>query len=127
MSTITTQTEIRKQQGIMMTPFQIFCYQNREKTSQMNPTLKGTTITSILAKVWRSMDASQKQYFEDMSKSLRNPDTLIQPNVTQITPVQYKPEPVIQVTNLAIPKLVILSKRQFGRNAAEASQKAILQ
>lgn len=124
MIAINCPNELPKQPIMIVTPFQIFCYQNREQTATMNPHLKGTAITSILAKMWRSLDHAQKQHFEEMSLALRQANTENKNQNLPTKPIQYKPEPVIPNINLTLPKINIIPHRLFGRNAAEASSKA---
>ena len=105
----------------LIQPFQLFCMQNREIIAQMNPNLKGTGITSLLAKKWRSLDQNSKGYFEQLSLSLRDkiPEIMNDYYFKQKT----KKEKNILIEHFYLPHLFLESRRDFGVQAAETSQK----
>lgn len=114
-------TQNQKEVPMIITPYQIFCFQNRAMTSRMNPSLKGTSITSILAKAWKALSNEKKQHFEELSMTLRTTNTenvFIKPQVFK--PVPEKSEE--KKTKLYIPQLRIIPRRTFGIGASEASQ-----
>jgi len=107
--------------SMIVTPFQIFCHQNREITSRMNPHLKGTAVTSLLAKAWKGLDQSRKKHFEELSYSLRK-------NIPISDGFSYT-EPIIQVVQPCylpyLPKIQIIERNGHGKHAAEASNMAL--
>lgn len=118
---------------LIVTPFQIFCHQNRHKATELHPQLKGTAITSLLAKMWRSLDYREKQVFEEWSKAIRiqQKDSLKNFN----SPYYQKQEVLCQGTEIIEPytplesiqlpyppKIQIRSHTNFGRIASEISK-----
>ena len=94
----------------IVTAFQIFCMQNRDYYARLNLHLKGTGITSLLAKIWRRMPDQDKQQYEDLSQYIR---TRTAPEAEQKT-TNYTFTPVI-------PKISVVPRRSFGTLASEAS------
>ena len=56
---------------MIITPFQIFCYQEREQAARTHPHLKGIAVTALLGQMWRSLSDSAKEYYNEMSLKLR--------------------------------------------------------
>ena len=96
----------------IVTPFQIFCHQEREKVAQMNPHLKGIAITSLLGRMWRNLSEPAKSYYNTLSFQLRG--TCSEQSVpTAETPI----EPVLS----RLPAIAVVPRRRFGVTAANAS------
>ena len=98
----------------IVTAFQIFCMQNRDYYARLNPHLKGTGITSLLAKIWRRMPDQDKQQYEDWSQYIR---TKTAPEAEQKA-TNYTFTPII-------PKLSVVPRRLFGTIASEVSSTVI--
>jgi hypothetical protein len=56
---------------LIITPFQIFCYQNRERLVRANPHLRGIDVTSLLGRMWRALSQSSRDHYVDLSLKLR--------------------------------------------------------
>ena len=101
---------------LIITPFQIFCHQEKDKAIRMNPHLKGIAITALLGKMWRALDDEQRARYNNLSMQLRgNPE----PKMV----VEEKDE--ISVP-LIIPKFGVISHKRFGCFAAQASSRILL-
>ena len=48
-------------------PFQVFCIQKRNEIQKTNPLLSSSDITSLLGKMWRSMDSSHRSPYIEMA------------------------------------------------------------
>ena len=94
----------------ILTAFQIYSMQNRDYYTRLNPHLKGTEITSLLAKIWKRMPETEKKQYEELSHYIRS-KTIPEP---QLKPIQYTFTPVI-------PKLFLVPRSSFGTIAAEVS------
>lgn len=99
-------------------PFQLFCLQNRVQTAMMHPNLKGTGVTSILAKKWRSLDQKSRDYFEQLSMSIR------QQNISKIYHEKVKRiDEQEKQDEFYLPNLFLESRNNFASLAVEISQK----
>jgi hypothetical protein len=56
---------------MIITPFQIFCYQTRDQAAQANPHLKGIAVTALLGRMWRALESQCREHFVDLSLKLR--------------------------------------------------------
>lgn len=99
-------------------PFQLFCLQNRVQTAMMHPNLKGTGVTSILAKKWRSLDQKSRDYFEQLSMSIR------QQNILKIYHEKVKHgEEHEKYVEFYLPNIFLEPRNNFAQIAVEISQK----
>ena len=123
---------------LIVTPFQIFCMQNRNTATKLHPQLKGTAITSLLGKMWRSLDAKEKLKFEELSKSIRKEQTndLFQPKTTLNHSTKKKHSlmleseiytPLESIELPCPPKIIIRSSSNFGQIASKISKDAIVE
>ena len=119
MSTIKEQGEAPKKKVQIVQPFQLFCMQNRVQTAMMNPNLKGTGVTSLLAKKWRALDQNSREYFEQLSLSIR------QNSISEISCDSSKPnqEKKKLDSQFYLPRLFLESRNNFGAKAVETSKK----
>ncbi|EAY11456.1 HMG box family protein [Trichomonas vaginalis G3] len=122
---------------LIVTPFQIFCFQNRSNAMKLNPHLKGTAITSLLAKMWRSLDIVEKQRFEEWSRAIR---TQHSDNFdSQKAPLYRSPEPKrpkLQIVETYTPleslelpyppKIFIRSSSNFGQLVSQISKDTVV-
>jgi hypothetical protein len=101
---------------MIITPFQIFCYQAREPTARLNPHLRGTGITHVLSRMWRSLDPATREHFVELSFQLRSNQE------ERIAAPSHQPDPIGITTSRAVPMLAIVAHKSFGCFAAEISQ-----
>lgn len=100
----------------IVTPFQVFCYLEREKVAQMNPQLKGVAITAILGQMWRKLSDSTKEYYTSISFQLRG---------TSLDPVLVAMVPDFHQVR-APPAISVIPRRHFGVAAAQASRNLLI-
>lgn len=97
---------------MIITPFQIFCYQEREQAARSHPHLKGIAVTALLGQMWRSLSESAKEYYNEMSLKLRkNTDTKEAPK-----------EDEFESLELSIPKFAVQPRGKFGIRASNVSK-----
>lgn len=97
---------------MIITPFQIFCYQEREKAARSNPHLKGIAVTALLGQMWRNLSEPAKEYYNEMSLKLRkNAETKESPK-----------EEEFESLELAIPKFAVQPRGKFGVKASIVSK-----
>ena len=117
---ILTDTDLILKNQTAVTPFQLFCFTNREKTSKLNPHLKGTLITSILAKAWKNLDQENRKHYEELSYSIRGFKSIFKEEKSKKN-IHTSPNEFFMTE---IPKISLFSRNNFGTFAFEASQKA---
>lgn len=71
-----TNSNLSKQSGCgsmnFLEPFQVFCIQKRSEIQKTNPLLSSSDITSLLGKMWRSMDSSHRLPYVEMASQYNN-------------------------------------------------------
>lgn len=125
--------------NIGVEPFLIFCYERRQATSQQNPFLNSSGITSLLGSIWRSMNDEEKQIYVEMAMQIKTLDKIphtfslqnrkisskYQSSILQQShKTEEKNVPLTQNSPpMYIPKITIMSRNGFGIDAEEISNK----